>query len=1134
MPTEFNIRATLDESAIMPQLTNIRSQIGMALSSPTGFQDPSMGIAGSGAGAFSDFSGGAVSGFRQMMAGFSQGGFLGGAGFGGTFTNSNMAYTPHYGAIQANTSIAQEWQNHRYGLAAAEQMRPPGVSAANYFLAVEKNHIDRQMEARDQAASQARASFWTGVGGLAGGEAGAMLGGIAGGAAGSKIASRLFGSGAAGAGRFVGGLAGAFFAFDAASDYVGGRIQKHYAEIEQERGIIRELGEISGAGRNLSRSQRVELGIAAKGAAKDINMDVQEMGDILALSRQVGMLPSATDPSKAREQYRDFAKAVEEGAQILQTSLAGATAVIKSAVQAGMTAKEGIIKAAAAGGPEEFMAAQARARAFGAAGAATGLGMGYTAAQGSQMFTGSLGAVGGAGLTSDEMRMMGGRYGAAQFLGSAQMAAAKSPIGDLQLMAAMGGGELGGLMDLPGQALGAVSTPGDMIGFMVHRNELRRGIGSKGIRTMAMQQISAGGEMIQDLFEGVSERDAQRFFAENVLGMSNEQAKLYVGGVGRSGGGAGGTSEAHARGVARAAMAMQGTMLGREVGPAPTMRSGGGGFSFGDVLGGALTGGMIGSLVGGPITPITTVGGAIVGGGYSLIKQGLGGIGAAWDAIWGGGETAEKAERRMAAEYDRRIAAAKEKIGFIDVDETITTGFLRSDLGGVRLSADAVSGKAGQLTAGSLYAAGLRPVEAGAGTIEAGGQFWDATAAQRVANRLTAKRSLSAKDDQALNLVAYEGGFSQAASGRWNQRRREIFGGYVAEDPTGGSLDTEGRAELAATAQFAEGASIGEARQFLAHQYRAIAKGGQAGMVAATNIGQTLTPLINNVEDKRMRERLQKEYQQTGITGNLVFGFINKLAGGRLERAETEYITTLAGGAAAGASIIDMEDRRASWMQRTFIDRDMDPQGAADSMWGLLVTNQMPGRERMIQKRAMREITATPQWQQAVELAGKGGKTAEIQKLVDQARANVVVSNPEYQGYDPDLDVNQMVEVYAGGKKKSELLRGAAARIDQISRSLGGGGLSDKDINTLNMQAIELERKAPLKTVMEMEAKEGLPSIKRGGRGARKGAGTVSRKIGWGAREDAMSSIQRSLRHVERSLKAQQTQIEKISKGGES
>ncbi|MFQ5352665.1 MAG: hypothetical protein ACE5D3_06295, partial [Candidatus Binatia bacterium] len=346
MATEFNYVANIDTTRIMGAVAEIRSQIGMALGSATGFAGRAVGIAGGG------FAGDPSATAANMLPGFGR--FTPNM-FGGTFTNAAISYTPHYGAMVATTSFGQEQRVFQGGLGAAAKMAPPGVSPAEYFIGSETNRINRDIEARHQAQFAARSTFYSGMGGLAAGEVASAVAFPIGAMAGGKLASRfLGGKSAIGAGKFLGGLGLGLLAYDWAMDEVGGRIQEHFANVERIGGMTRELGELAGAGRGLKRTSRYELGIAARKAAGDIKMDVQEMGDVLALGRNFGMLPNSTDPSKAREQFREFARAIDEGAQILHTSLAGAAQTIKTATSHGMTAQEGVIRAAAMGGSAAF------------------------------------------------------------------------------------------------------------------------------------------------------------------------------------------------------------------------------------------------------------------------------------------------------------------------------------------------------------------------------------------------------------------------------------------------------------------------------------------------------------------------------------------------------------------------------------------------------------------------------------------------------------------------------------------------------------------------------------------------------------------------------------------------------------
>jgi hypothetical protein len=53
---------------------------------------------------------------------------------------------------------------------------------------------------------------------------------------------------------------------------------EHYAQIEQQRGIMTELGEIAGGGLGYTRAQRFG-GAAAVEAARSLGMDVQHVDE---------------------------------------------------------------------------------------------------------------------------------------------------------------------------------------------------------------------------------------------------------------------------------------------------------------------------------------------------------------------------------------------------------------------------------------------------------------------------------------------------------------------------------------------------------------------------------------------------------------------------------------------------------------------------------------------------------------------------------------------------------------------------------------------------------------------------------------------------------------------------------------
>lgn len=1093
MSTEFNYVARLDTTQIMSGIAEIRSQVGMAFASPTGFQSPAMSIQGGGFSGMNNVASASAAQFQQMFAGMSAGQSM----FGGTHTNPAMAYSPHYGMNQAETSLQEEWQVHRGGLAAAAAMKPPGVSAGAYAIGVESNFINRQLEANHAASMAAQSSFYAGVGGLAAGETASMVAAPIGAYAGGKLATRFLGAGAAGAGRMLGGLAAGWMAFDYANDYVGGKIEQHYADIEQTMGVTRELGELAGAGRGLKRSERVELGIAAREAAKSIGMDVQEMGDVLALGRQAGMLPTATDPGKAKQQYAEFARAIEEGAQVLQTSLAGATQVIKAAAQQGMSAQEGIVRAAGAGGADAWLAQQARMSAFGAAGASVGMSMGYTAAQGSAMFTGSLGSGAAAGLSGDEMRIMGGRFGAAQFVGTTQMAMAASPMGNLQLMAAMGGGLGGaGMMDLPGAAMeGLMSGGGDFVSnalrFQVHQNEYRRGIGAGGIRTMARQQIEMGAEMISALAPELSMDDARRAYAQS-MGLNPDQAKLLAGG-GAGGGGGGRFNGMSGEEIARAGLAMQDSRLMGSF-DAPGLQSGPRSFGLGYTVDGAITGGM----VAGPK-------GAVAGAAIGFVAGNLGALKDLGGQIFGDGpglfaSSQEKADyylRKQAEEYDRRMAAAKDRMGHMSVTQGSWSRFVSApDLSGARLTLGGQGSGAVNMTEMSISAMGLKPVSAGAGTIKINDNYYSAKEVQALSREPMWTRQPTDQQSSSAAMAAVEvayGSEIQYEGRAALENDQKLFGALYEMVRTG----KDQTVEFARGPQGEWGGSQKYTMQML---------GGPEEVAA--KLLRRARGFVEHIDEKgsnaKTRERLLKKLNSAGgLADPEVRAFLEKTTGNKLESLEGGFMAGRGGGAAVDFTIRQTMGDEAYYLRQVY--------GGSTAPGKVIGSDGLYVDVDKASQGYYTELTKNRHYLDAKD-AVLHGKDADAKRLLQQARADVLTSNPEAYRYLNTEDIDPTKQTYRPDAQKTydtmilpyklmaNMMPGGKAMLEAV----------DKDLKK------NILDKTSWKDQVKDEAK-----MLRGLRAKRKrGPGTIQRAVGFGQQETAMSTIQRSLSHVERTLRA--------------
>ena len=1077
MATEFNYVVNVDTTRVMGAMHEVRSQMGMALGSPSG-----MGMG--------DVMAGVTGGLRQMF---------------------NM---PHLQPLPPGGFSTPDIEKRiqQGGIAAAVELRPPGVSAATFATAVESNRITRNLEASHAARMAGEAAFASGMGGLIGGEMAWAPGAFVGGALGKKVATRFLGAGAGGAGKMLGGFAGGIAAFGMVQEAISGSIQDHYAQIEQTSGIARELGEIAGAGRNLSRTQRYDLGGAAASAAKDINMDVQQMGDILALGRQAGMLPTATDPGKAREQFKEFARTIEEGAQTLQSSLATATQVIRSSIQKGMTADEGIVRAAAAGSPEAYLQGLARHSAYVGAGGAIGEQMRYTKSQGMGVFTASLRAASGAGLTGAEMQILGGRYGVGQMIGTAQMAAAAGPLGDMQLMAATSGEPLGDMMGMAGAAIDAMSGGEgfltNMMKFQVHKDELRRGIGSKGIQTMARQQLEMGADMLESFGFGGTANERKRFFAQNVMGMDPTQAEAYVGGTtGRRGGGGGGGGIGGGVGAAgqmRAFSAMQGQML-EDLGPRPEVpTSGGGGSLGGRVVDYAATGAMVGSFLPGGL--LTTAGGAAVGGAIAIGSSVV-------DAF--SGSPSNLAGRLLAKRYDEKMAERKKAFGIVEVDEKYGERFLQADLGGARLNLDSASPETAEMTSSYLMAMGLKPVAAGAGTFKAGDKYFSAPEVQKISRGKLWSEPVSSKDKAGVRDLAYAIAYEPGSDSRYARGTR---GRNLRNDIKNFGLLWE---------TMAAGEEI--TPDEISDRYG----GMKIDLERGQYIPQDLRRLIESAPDtgglastkKRLLQRLE---QPGGIRSPEVRALVSSLIGRDAGDLEEGTKFAIQGGALSAEKAVE---EAASNEQRFLMSVFGNVGSQAEDFW--LGGKREGFATRLRRKDYFESLTTNKSYLEGKAAAARGNADRASQ-LLEQAHKEVMISGGERfrdLGIRP-VDLSEKVVRPEAGPVAAAL--GFASAVGSIGEAFG-----IKNADVVSKVSKEIGKDVLRKTsVAEQigieEASVGpLQKDKKGSGRARgrRGPQEMEKAIGFGQQESALTTINRSLKRTHSMLVKLD---KKINSGGES
>lgn len=1068
MATEFNFVAKLDKSQIMSGLSEIRSQVGMSLGSATGFSSPAMGISGGGA----DFSAGVSQSAQMMFAGLQQTPNMGGSGFGGTFTNPAMAYSPHYGAVQATTSLEQEWAVHRGGMAAAQMMKPPGVSAGAYGLGMEQAFISRQVEASDAAKMAGQQAMVSGAGGLLGGEAASMIATPLGAMAGGALASRFLGSGAAGAGAMIGGLAAGYMAWDKGSEFVSGKINQRYAEMEQIRGVTTELGEIAGAGRNLTRTQRYDLGVSARDAAKEIGMSTQEMGDVLALGRQAGMLPSSSEPGKAREQYRDFARAIEEGAQVLGSSLASATAVIKQASQQGMSAREGIVRAAGAGGAEQYLAQQSQP----------------------------------------------------SWINNVYSAMAGGPLGTAQTMAAMGGKSMAGMgmMDLPGAAMAGLNAGGgDMLSnaasFMVHQDQYVKGMGAGGRATMARQQLSMGGEMIQSMMPDMSTSDAKAFFAMNTMGMSGADARrLAAGGGGGGGGGIDGMSY-EARATAINALTAAEHVPGAP--PPPAKRSFD--FSLGAVAEGAMTGAMVAG-------PWGAAGGAVLGfaaNNLGALKDNIGGLFSGVSDLWNlsGANAADAGAQRANAEYDSRAPAGPRVI-----DPGAYKRFLTRDVSSTRLDMDR-GGSGGAYSAADFYAAGMTPVAAGAGTIKKDGEYWSAEDAQAVGRGSMWSKPLKEKERVEIEQSIKDDFYGNVDAVPLQAKIDNFMSNY--DTVTKGASSIVGEGVEAKRVYMDKTGVIGS-----------VQKGLQIN--AAKTMVEQGKELLGSISDPKKRADLVGRISKPGgPSDSHVVAALQTITGGKYDPEKIDSarkVGAMGAEAQLAAEGFSTDDRTKflAEAQAGYLDDKGGYAGKAmpHTYWKLAQENR--------------------HWQAADKLWVEGKETEakkEYQMAQTQAQVEVSVLNPhlravDVKAFDPSAKVINPDAARVANKIRTQhdavpdALRAAARSAEDAGLSAVAKPLNEK-ANSIEAdpahkalkasaevaaQAVMLDAKnvTTMGKELEKETKDLGPRHKRGGGGG----GGVSRAIGFGEQEATMDRIQRALASTEKGLRSATAALATVEK----
>lgn len=460
------------------------------------------------------FGSSAMAGASMMQSGFSRG-----ADTVQSFSNPAASYEPHYGMIQAQTSLNQEWAAYQRGPVGVVGITPPGVGAGEYSNLLQKNFQERMRDVTSgfiKGAAPIVADFAAFPIGSALGVRGAAL------------------FGAKGAiGGFVGGMLGGMGTSMLASHIVEKGIQRG----DQINAEVNQLGEIATAGRGMTVAQNQEYGMGFRNMAERMGISKNEMGDIASTIRASGMMPRTNDIKASLSQFEGMAKDIRDISAGMQTSIATATRYLKEVERLGMGRGSGGV----------FAASQmAEGLGTSLSGLIGHVSMGQSVGNAAQIGPGVGGGVflqsafaGARGLGSlqgPEQLMVGGAMGLGRAFGMNAMQNALGPMGEMQLMAMMGPkgaqGLPGTMMGTLGQAAGNIFGGGDpvsnMLEFSTNRKRMLRQLGATGIRQMQAHAISGEAQMMQQMFPKMGQQKALQYVAMQ-KGLNEHQARAMSG-----------------------------------------------------------------------------------------------------------------------------------------------------------------------------------------------------------------------------------------------------------------------------------------------------------------------------------------------------------------------------------------------------------------------------------------------------------------------------------------------------------------------------------------------------------------------------------------------------------------------------
>jgi len=678
----------------------------------------------------------------------------------------------------------------------------------------------------------------------------------------------------------------------------------------------------------------------------------------------------------------------------------------------------------------------------------------------------------------------------------------------------------------------------NMVKFQVHKNEYRRGIGASGIRAMSRDQLRMGGEMIQSIAPDISMNEAQRMYAMS-MGLNPDQAKTLVGGGrGGGGGGGGGANGMSAIEIARAAIATQEQSLSGMgiTAPAVSERRG---FTVGRTTAElAATGAIMGK-------GLLSIPGAAIGAGAGLLIENFGAI---KDLVSSGGMTKREAE----AEIDRQIAENKQQIGYLDVADEDIANFASKDLSGSNLSfiealkrnsggklSPAHKRIAGQMI-GMLRASGAKRVDpTGANAIEFGdNEAYGIDVVQRLIKNPMWRKEFSGAEKDAMS------DFTHFAGTRASKRNLVKNLGGVG-DFTDEQVDLIYRDKLSQAGQ----------------AYRTLATGGEGGAAAGDILRETLPQIVGAVDvtdpaAKKARDLLLNELNSGNIGSPVIHQTLEKLIGEDLPMMDTAGVSARVGGFSLGAARDGLREGREKMLLGM---GGLTSRYSAASSAGYLSSLGADLRKEAALKGGAAKSWSTRSSADVGEFAGaiasqlgkvqSGGGVKFIDALerrteYEEFRTAVLAGDKEKATQKwqvalrraggetkTEVDMEVMGDPYARVKTREEtdgaLLSGLAKTAGNLGVAFGASKSLEKMQTKLNSKAEELFKQTT--SPAEEAAREGRKGSVNMATEKRRGSSPLQRAAGFGAKEEAMTSIVRSIRRLEKSVKTTDANVEKTA-----